>query len=193
MVVNFYARTKLKIELDLETFMVKPGEEIKIGIHAHALSGSVQDLNGFARMAAPAFDIAELLPRERVDEIIKKLESRKRQKEGYQDKKRKPEWDIALILAHLEKEKGGLEFIKDVEIPVVSHEGGPLHMHIEDTSVPGTYHFGIFVEGTYAPNAPAGNNGHGHGHGNMEATAMDNVELENFSRLVNISVGVVRS
>lgn len=193
MVVNFYARTNLKIEMDLEALLVKPGEEIKIGINAHATFGSVQDLNGFARMVAPAFGIAELLPRDKVDEIIRKLEDTKRDKDGYKDKKRRPELDIALILARLEKEKDGLQFIKDAEIPVVSHEGGPLHIHVQDTQVPGTYHFGIYVEGTYSPNAQSATNSHGHGHGNIETPAMDHTDIENFSRLINISVGVVNS
>ncbi len=195
MVVNFYARTSLKIELNLENFLVNTGAEIKIGIHANASLGRVQDLRGFARMVAPAFDIAELLPKDKVDEIIRKLEEEKREKGYPRNKKPKADLDIALILAKIEKEKEGLEFIKDSEIQVVSHEGGPLHMHINDTQVPGTYHFGIYVEGSYAPNASStsGSNS-GHEHGNMENTPpIADQELENFSRLLNISVGVVGS
>ena len=194
MVVNFYARTRLKIELVLENNLVNIGEEIKIGIHADSTAGSVQDMQGFARMVSPAFDIAELLPQDRVDEIIKKLEEEKRRKDYSKDKKHKPELDIALILAKIEKEKEGLEFIKDSAVEVVSHHGGPLHMHIHDTQVPGTYHFGIYIEGTYSPNAsntPGNNNEHEHG--NHESVSMPDQELENFSRLLNVSVGVLNS
>jgi hypothetical protein len=194
MVVNIYARTNIKVTLDLESMIVEPGNEFSIKVNIQANVGAVLDLNGYARMAAPAFDIAELLPRDKVDEIIRKLEEEKRKKDYDRDKKPKPDLDIALLLAKIEREKEGLEFIKDSEIQVVSHGGGPLHMHVKDTQVPGTYHFGIYVEGSYAPNASGTQDSHtGHEHGNMENTPKSDQELENFSRLLNVSVGVIGS
>lgn len=188
--VNIYARTNLKIELHPKSQTVNPGEELSIHVNVQAMVGGVTTLSGFARMVAPAFDISELLPKDKVDEIIKKLEDPKRENDGPERKKCDPKLDVALILAHLEKEKEGLEFSKDTEVDVVSHEGGPLHVHVHETEIPGTYHFGVYLEGTYAPNAEAII---GHEHGAMESAPTDEVELETFSRLLNISVGVVKS
>ncbi|HEA22429.1 MAG TPA: hypothetical protein ENH87_16130 [Pricia antarctica] len=188
-VANVYARTNLKIELDTKSLMVQPGEEINITINVQAAVGGVAYMSGFARMVAPNFDISKLLPREKVDEIIKKIEDSEREKGGSDREKCKPELDIALILAQLEKEKKGLEFIKDKEVKVVSHEGGPSHVHVHETEIPGTYHFGIYVDGKYTPNAVGKN---GHDHGNIENIHVNDEELETFSRLLNISVAVVK-
>ncbi len=185
--VNIYARTNLKISLDPKSLIVKQGEDLNIMVNIQSMLGNVQHSSGFARMVAPGFDINKLLPKEKVDEIIKKLEDPKR-KEDKKGKKCHPDLDISLILAHLEKE--GLEFIKDSEVKVVSHDDGPMHVHVQNTEIPGTYHFGIYVEGTYAANAVGTN---GHEHGNMGSTTVEEAELETFSRLLNVSVGVVKS
>ncbi|SDE67533.1 Common central domain of tyrosinase [Pricia antarctica] len=187
--VNIYSRTNLKVTLDPKSLVIKSGEELNIMVNMQAMIGGVNQLSGFARMVAPGFDIQKLLPKDKVDIILKKIEHPKRENDGKKDGKCKSELDIALILGHLEKEKEGLEFIKDSEVKVVSHEGGPLHVHVKDTEVPGTYHFGIYVEGTYIPNAP--NEKNNHEHGNMENAPANEGEPETFSRLLNISIGVI--
>ncbi len=186
--VNIYARTNLKVGLNPKSLIVKPGEELSIHVNVQANVGGVIDQSGFARMVAPAFDIFKLLPKDKVDRIIKELEDPKNGKDDPKRKKCRPELDIALILGKLEKEKDELEFSKDSEIKVVSHEGGPMHVHVKDTEVPGTYHFGVYIEGTYAPNATSDKKGHEHG--NMESGDIKQEELETFSRLLNINIGV---
>jgi len=80
------------------------GEELKISVGADLNLGSLQYHRAFARFTAPKFDIAEILPMDRVLEIIKQLEATKR----YNRK-----LDIGLILAEFEREKN-LQFVIDI-------------------------------------------------------------------------------
>jgi len=175
MVVNIYARTSLKVQLETEKILINPGNEIKIGVRTDSSMGAIHGLKGLARMVSPSFDIHDILPRDKVIDILKQNEA--------EDNYGKVE-DIALLLARLEKKKE-LNFIDDSEVAVVSHQEGPLHLHSKATKVPGTYHFGIYVEGAYAPNAKSGKKGH-NGHG--EST--EDTEMETFSRILNLSVSV---
>ncbi|MDT7829352.1 tyrosinase family protein [Pricia sp. S334] len=174
-VVNIYARTSLKVQLQTEKILINPGNEIKIGVRTDSSMGAIHGLKGLARMVSPSFDIHDILPRDKVIDILKQNEA--------EDNYGKVE-DIALLLARLEKKKE-LNFIDDSEVAVVSHKEGPLHLHSKATKVPGTYHFGIYVEGAYAPNAKSGKKGH-NGHG--EST--EDTEMETFSRILNLSVSV---
>jgi len=188
MVVNIYARTNLKLELQTANSIIKRGEELKISVGADLNLGSLQYHRAFARFTAPKFDIAEILPMDRVLEIIKQLEATKR----YNRK-----LDIGLILAEFEREKN-LQFVIDKEGQVVSHEGGPLHLHEKETSIPGIYHFGVYIEGAYFPGAaikPAEH--HDHGMAAMDMDTGDDMNdlptgnAEMFTRILNISVAVV--
>lgn len=179
-VVNIYTRTSMKIELRPNSFIVKPGEEIKINVEADISSGSIQNNIGFARLISPAFDIFDLISRERVAEIIKIIETQRHT----------PKLDVALILANIEKEKKDLRFTNDAQVNVVSHEGGPFHIHVHDTKIPGVYHFGVIINGLYFPGVEAAPGGHHHMA--MDPTPMTESEGEEFSRLLNISVGVIQ-
>ncbi len=149
--VNIFGRTNLKLNLRAENSIIKKGEELKILVDADVSTGSIQYHRAFVRFTAPAFDIAEILPPEKVQEIIKEIEASENC-----DKK----LDIALILAQFEKEKKDLQFVIDKEGKAVSHQGGPLHVHEKDTSIPGLYHFGIYIEGAYFPGIEAKPYGH---------------------------------
>jgi hypothetical protein len=178
-VVNIYARTNLKLDVIFEK-MIKPGAELKFVIKAHSPVGTLVKQKGFARMIAPAFDIAEILPREKAVEMIQVLEESKR----YSAK-----MDTALVLAHFERAKKRIEFIKDSEAEILVHGDDPLHSHIKETRVPGIYHLGIFAEGLYLPNIPStALSGHNH---DVKLPG-DDEEYEVFSRLLNISVAVVK-
>jgi hypothetical protein len=186
--VNIYGRTSLKLNLRAENSVIKKGEELKIFVDADISIGSIQYHRAFVRFTAPAFDIAEILSPEKVQEIIKELEV---------SKECNRELDIALILAQFEKDKD-LKFVIDKEGKAVSHEGGPLHVHEHDTSVPGLYHFGIYIEGAYFPGTEAKPNGHhDHGAAKMKMNSekdMDHVTTEKgemFTRILNITVAVV--
>ena len=190
MLINIYGRTRLKLNLNTGMALIKRGEPIKINVDADISLGSVEYHRAFVRFTAPAFDIAEILPPEKVQEIIKELEASKR----YNRK-----LDIALILAQFERENKDVQFIKDKEGCVVSHEGGPLHVHEKETSVPGLYHFGIYIEGAYFPGTEAKPSGH-HGQSTAAKMKMDTGEGmsqvvtekgEMFTRILNVTAAVV--
>jgi len=182
-VVNIYTRTTLKIDLRPDKVNIKVGEEIKLHLDANILVGSIQNNRGFARVISPAFDIFDVLSKETVAEIIKRLES------GRYSKK----LDIALILANFEKEKKDVQFVIDSEVKVVSHDGSPFHIHYHDTKVPGSYHFGVIVNGLYFPGIEAKPGGHHHPAKQlMEPKVLPEEEGEEFSRLLNITVGVIK-
>lgn len=189
--LNVYARTNLKVSLEPNSFTIKPGEELIITINAQATLGDVQGLSGFARMVAPGLDISKLLPKEKVVKIIDELEKSTDRKDFSNKKICKADLDIARILGSLEKQNEKINFIKDSEIEVACHKGGPLQVHFKETKLPGTYHFGIYVEGVYRPNSKGENSIHGHR--DMAGAAKQEEELETFSRLLNISVGVINS
>jgi hypothetical protein len=181
-VVNIYSRTTLKIDLRADNLVIKAGEEIKINFDTNLSVGSVQNVKGFARLISPAFNIFDILPRERVEEIIRLLEKRRYS----------PKLDIALILANFEKGKKDVQFVKDTEVKLVSHDGSALHMHVHDATVPGSYHFGVIVNGLYFPGVEAMAGEHDHHHaGASEPKPLPEGEGEEFSRLLNITVGVV--
>lgn len=188
--VNIYGRTRLKLNLMAASSLVKRGEELKISVDADLSLGSIQYHRAFVRFTTPAFDIAEILPSEKVAAIIKQIESSKR----YNRK-----LDVALILAQFEREKKDIQFVKDREGNVVSHEGGPLHVHEKDTSIPGLYHFGVYIEGAYFPGAEA-KPAAPHTHGATRTMMMDSDDSnsqvtaeqgEVFTRILNISTAVV--
>ena len=181
-VVNIYGRTNLKMDLHLEEVMIKQGEEFKVSIKTNINFGSIKNQRGFARIISPAFDIADILPKDKVAELIKQIETSKR----YSNK-----MDIALLLANYEEEKKSLEFIKDSEGKVVSHKGGSLHMYIDDTNVPGLYHLGVYVEGLYFPNTESKNNDHGT-HDGTCINVVKNEVGEEFTRLLNITGVVIK-
>lgn len=179
-VVNIYGRTNLKMDLEVKNGLIKMKEEIKINVLENVNLGRIQNHRGFARIISPALDINKLLPTDRVHEIIKEAEDSK--------KRFSSKLDIALLLARLEKENKDIQLINDSEGKVVSHDGGSFHMHVKDTEIPGLYHFGVWVEGVYFPDAAAKDASDGH-----HAAETNEANLqggEEFSRLLNITVAV---
>lgn len=181
-VVNIYARTHLKTDVLFEQ-MIKPGEELKFSIKSQSiLGGAIVNQKGFARVISPAFDIADIVPGEKALEWVKQLEASKRFS---------PKMDIALLLARFEREQKSIDFIKDSEAEIVVHGEGPLHAHIAETSIPGVYHLGIWIEGLYSPSAEQGSSTADH-HDVGAVLRDDTDDYEAFSRLLNISVAVVK-
>lgn len=184
MVVNIYNRSYIKLELRPEKFMVHRGDEIKIDVIGGASLGSLVLKSGFARIVYPSFDIAEILPWERVLAIIRKMEGTRK----YSSK-----FDISLLLAAYESTHKDVVFINDAEGHVVSHHEGPLHIHYKDTKVPGSYHFGVFVRGIYYPGLQGGGDHHDHSPAvhMVEDEMPEMPEGEEFSGIYNITVEVL--
>ncbi len=175
--VNVYCRTNLK--MNLVSNMVKIGDELKVELKPEIDLGSILNQRGYARIISPAFDIADILPAERISEMVKLAES---------NRKYSGKWDPALTLAGFEKQKKGVEFVKDDVGKIVSHDGGPFHMHHHDTAVPGLYHIGVYVEGLYFPDIDTKPGGHEHGADTETPAVSENGE--EFVRLLNITVAV---
>ncbi len=186
MVVNIYGRTNLKMNLHTGSVVVKKGEEFKISVDMDINTGSVKNGRGFARFISPAFDMEDILPRETVIKIIRQLESARRPGKKF---------DIALLLAHFEKERKNAVFTKDNQGKLVSHDGGPFHLHMQETGIPGLYHFGVYLEGLYFPKTAAiVNDHHDHQvmHSSMDMNNPGDEEGELFTRILNITVAVTK-
>lgn len=186
--VNIYGKTNLKLNLQSASPFVQAGEELKWNVDEDISLGSIQYHRTLVRFTTPAFDISQILPAERVRQIIKKLEASKRYSRNL---------DVALLLAQFEKQHCDTIWIKDQEGNIVKHEGGPLHLHEHDTSIPGLYHFGVYLEGVYYPSVTAAPTPH---HDHMAAMthpepASDAPAItaagELFTRILNITLAVV--
>ena len=179
-VMNVYARTNLKINAVMNSSIIKQGEELKVVLKHDISVGSIQNIKGFARLISPNFDLNDLIPKDRVLEMNKINEKEKRFS---------PKLDTALLLGKIEKDKKDTCFIKDSEVKIVSHANSPLHIHHHDTSIRGTYHLGMMVEGLYFPNIEQKESEeHNHDSG---AHMVKDTDFEVFSRILNVSVGVV--
>lgn len=180
MVVNIYARTNLKINLSLDNPIVRQGEELKITVKNDVAIGTVVNRGGFARLISPAFDMNEFMTNNKAIETVAANEKSTR----FSSKR-----DIPLLLSRFEKSYKDLEFIKDSEVKVVSHGDSPLHIHHQDTSVGGTYHLGVIVEGLYFPNVESKKDENPHGH-DSSGHKVESDEFETFSRILNITFAV---
>mgnify|MGYP001810251939 CR=1 FL=1 len=180
LVMNVYARTNLKINPVLSSLFIKQGEELKLTVQNDVSVGSIKNTGSFARMVSPSFDLNDLISKEKAFEMILSNE---------QSKKFSSKLDFPLLLAQYEKEKKGVEFIRDTEIKVVSHGDSPLHIHHHDTTIKGTYHIGLIVEGLYFPDSMPKEGGH-HDHDSSDQPNTDK-NFEIFSRIFNVTVGIV--
>jgi hypothetical protein len=173
-VVNVHARTRLRVELRPELEVAAPGAPLTVNILTNALRGSAIGSAGFSRLMAPLQDLRALVRKPDLPaSILRKL--------------RLPDsklgLDAALVLASLETRSAAVGKIRDEELKVVIHHEGPLHVHVENTRVPGPYHVGVWLEGMYHPGVKPQE--HGHLHGDDESSG-----AEKFMRLLAVSVGL---
>jgi hypothetical protein len=186
-VVNVYARTRLRVELLSKAPRVDAGDAWEVTIGSEALAGNVVSSRAFARMAAPAHDIAALVAQVKPADVPKKALLK-----GSESLR----FDPARLLAYLEQKNPELASIRDEEVEVVSHEHGPLHFHVKNTGVPGPYHLGVYVEGAYCPahgGAQAAHDHdqpHGSPHPQGSPVCGPGCGNERFTRLLNVSVPV---
>lgn len=147
--VNVYARTRLKLSLRPGVKRIS-GEPFEAIVQSDLLNGSISTFRTFARLLAPSKDILPLVERElaRLKEIPPEFR---------EDKSA----DIGPILARLETRDQAIARPRDEEVRLVTHHGSPLHVHIEQTKIPGPYHLGVWIEGEYRPGTPQ-QTGHGH-------------------------------
>ena len=186
-VVNVYARTRLRLALLPQTGLVATGNVLEVKIGRDLLGGNVASTRAFARLVAPTVDIAALVSRVKRADIPKTalLKGSKALR-----------FDPAKLLAVLEKKDPKLALMRDEQVQVVSQPDGLLNVHVEKTGIPGVYHLGVYVEGAYCPehSGPQGNHDHHHGAEPNDELSVCGPECgyERFVRLLNISVAVVK-
>jgi hypothetical protein len=186
--VNVYARTRLRYSLVPDNLRATVGESIAVQVRADVMQGNANVGRTFARMIAPTTDIAALAPH---------LNPKKVSPDDLDREKQTPKFDFAKALAEAERHDRKLSRIKDQQMKVAVHDNGPMHVHIEETPVPGPYHLSVYIEGDYCPDhdAAAMSGGHMHSDGSSENTASPSkcdpeCMRESFTRLVTTLVPV---
>ncbi|HJW46869.1 MAG TPA: tyrosinase family protein [Lysobacter sp.] len=182
-VVNVYARTGLRF--DLGAHAVQVGDKLNIELLTDVASGSANITQSVLRILSPQVDLRSLLP----DPPAPDPDD--------------PKNDTAHVLARLEAEKPEPFRLRDEAAELVSHHGGAWHYHVTETRVPGPYHFGLWIRGTYDPGATASHGHGGHTHGSdgeapttQEATtepgnaSEDATRLQHFERILSVSTVV---
>jgi Common central domain of tyrosinase len=180
-VVNIYSRTRLRLELAPPAGLREAGGELAINVNAVVLQGSVTTSRSFARLIAPARDIAPL---------IASFKDRPIPREARLDNAEVP-YDAARLLAVLERRDPGLARARDEVMKVAVHQGGPMHVHVEKTDTSGVYHLGVYIDGYYYPGidqVAAG--GHDHGAGGAMPAAPAGVGGERFIRILSTMVAL---
>lgn len=186
-VVNVYARTGLRLDLAVRGGFA--GDKLKLELLGD-VAGTATVLQTAVRAVAPRIDLRALLP------------------EPPPAGRNDPRNNSARVLARLERKDPEPFRLKDEAGELVSHHGGDWHYHLEDTAIPGAYHFGVLVRGTYKPGVgatgdrpapPQGPHDHGHadasahvhgktGHG--EHGCCDDARIEYFERILTVSAGL---
>jgi hypothetical protein len=152
-VVNIYARTSLRLTLQPKSPLTPRGQAIAMAVRSEVDRGAVRLDRAFARLLAPTRDLAAVVAALKPADIPRDARL-----------KDEADFDTGRVLAHLERKTPSLAALRDVQLQTMQHGDGPVHLHIEATDVPGPYHVGMYVEGTYCPvhGGEAGGGAHGH-------------------------------
>lgn len=170
-VVNVYGRTRLRLHLDA----ARKDKEVSVHVATELLRGGVHDVRGFARLVGPARDLISLV----------RSNLRNVPRSARLDTADEMTVDAAKLLARLEASDPKVASTRDEELTVVAHGDGPPHVHVAKAVVPGAYHVGLLVEGTYEPGAASGV----HGHAASQSVSRGKA-AERFVRLLSASAGV---
>jgi hypothetical protein len=184
-VVNIYCRTRLRLELAPPSQLLEAGAALAINVRSDVLQGSVATSRSLARLIGPARDLTA---------IVAGFRDRPIPREARIEGGELP-FDPAKLLAVLERRDPALALVRDEEVKVAVHEGGPMHVHVEKTDVPGAYHLGVYIDGYYYPGFDqAAAQGHDHSAGGMHAPAPSAAGPEGvgerFIRILTTTVGL---
>ena len=189
-VVNVYARTRLRLELEPKPALAVLGEAFQVVVSADVLAGNIVSSRALARLVSPAFDVAGLVAAVKPKDIPK---------QAVLKGSRSLKFDPALVLAALERKQPKLAALRDTPVAVAQHEG-PLHVHVEKTLEPGVHHLGVYVEGVYCPDhdsAMADHPAHSHVRRALQPSAAHECTpdcgWQRFTRLLNISIPVIQA
>ncbi len=184
LVVNVYARTRLRLELVPRKGERLTGASVTLDLAADVLAGDASIGTSFGRLVSPIADIRGEVERVRGSDIP----------EGERLPKSAAKLDAARVLARLERENPALGRQRDDEVEVVTHGGSVAHVHVGETGTPGVYHLGVYAEGSYCPGHDAVAGG-GHEHDNEHEPDEPHVHgpgcgLEHFSRILTTTVAL---
>lgn len=191
-VINIFARTRLHMGLLPRTNLASVGDGLEVEIVSDVTVGNAVTTRAFARLVAPSLDIPALVASVKSKEVPK--EARMKGSKALQ-------FDPARVLAALEKENRNIADMRDEEVQVVEHDSGPLYLKVQNTDIPGVYHLGVYVEGTYCSehSIPQSDHNHDHDHRHPEMHSADassacgpDCSHESFSRLLSVAVAVVK-
>jgi hypothetical protein len=187
-VVNIFARTRLRVELLPPSGIISVNDGLRIEIVNDILIGNIANARALGRMVAPAHDISALASHVKQTDIPK--DALMKGSKGLR-------FDPAKLLAVLEKRNSKVGQMRDEEVKIVNHDNGPLHIHVENTQVQGLHHLGVYLEGAYCPEHNSSQDNHDHHHGtkhsdeNLSACG-PHCSYERFTRLLNTSVAIVK-
>jgi hypothetical protein len=100
-----------------------------------------------------------------VSSLLKRVKSRHVPKEALLKGRDGLKYETARVLANLEKENSKLTNMLDQEVQILQdHDDDTLQVHLEKAEVPGIYHLGVYVEGTYCPEHTHSQGNHVHNH-----------------------------
>jgi hypothetical protein len=154
--VNIYGRTRLKMNFQPMKNLVSDISGFNTVVGNNLLKGNVVSGRKFARMISPMNDVSSLL---------KRVKSRHVPKEALLKGRDGLKYDTARVLANLEKENSKLTNMLDQEVQILQdHDDDTLQVHLEKAEVPGIYHLGVYVEGTYCPEHTHSQGNHVHNH-----------------------------
>lgn len=192
-VVNIYARSRLRVELAPERELVDRADGFKVSVAADTLAGGVASTAVFGRLVGPAVDLAEIVRGTASADVPRRATYR-----VPGDKRSRRRIDTAILLALLERDRPELTEVIDEEVLVSKHGDGPPHLHVEERPAAGGWHLGVYVEGSYCPEHDAIASGHEHEgadhdhHDHVEADSLHaGCTLETFTRFLNTSVATV--
>jgi hypothetical protein len=190
-VVNVYGRTRLKMNLLPQKDLVSDVSGFTVEISNDLIKGNVVSGRTFARLIAPINDVSALLRRAKGKQLRK--EALLKGRDGLR-------YDPAIVLATIEKADSQVSNIRDEELQVMTDQDGNSQVQVPGTEIPGVYHLGVYVEGTYCPEHmhPEGNHSHSHGHAHGHGHVSDSDEsscgpeccLEGFVRILNSTTAV---
>jgi hypothetical protein len=190
-VVNIYGRTRLRMDLLPQQSLISDVSGFKAEIVSDVLNGSVIKGRKFARLVAPIDDISSLVEDVNPKQIPKA--AMLKHQDGIP-------FDSARVLAAREKDNLKLADIRDEELQVLDDKEDILQIHVENTEIPGVYHLGVYIEGSYCPEHTS-SSGHHHvhhkrhdhgGHSGNGSICGPECCLEGFSRLLSATTAVVK-
>ena len=185
LVVNIYARTRLRYSLVASDAHAVAGKPVAVEIRADLLQGNASNIRAFARLISPLTDIAALSPT---------LNPKKIPPDHLTPGTLVPAFEAAKALAAYERQNRRATAQLDQAVTVAVQDNAALRVPIEKTGIAGPYHLSVYVEGDYCPlhGRASGQMGSMSASSGMPTKSCCDADCapEHFTRLMTTLVGV---